>query len=455
MGKQCLAVIGAGPAGYVAAIRASQLGAEVVLIEKDRLGGTCTNRGCIPTKALLSIALSIRRLNELRSKGVVSGSFNIDYSKVFAGRDAVVNRLVRGIEYLLRKNGVKLIRGKARIVDKYVVEIEESGELVRCDKLVIATGSSPSIVKVPGIDEVNAVSGDDFITMNEVPSKLLVIGGGAVGVELAQIFRAFGSEVHVVEMMPHILPAMDGEVALTLQKVLSRDGISIHVNTVVSRFERVSDGVVAHLSNGSKVMVDRVVVAVGRRPNTSGLGLEGVGIALGRRGEVLVNERMETNVPNIYAAGDVVGKYFLAYTAFEEGVVAAENALGLNSVVNYSALPIAIFTEPEVASVGLTEEDARKLGDVKVGKFPFIANGRALTLGTYEGFVKVIADSSGRILGAHIVGPEASELIHEIALVMRRGGTLHDLRDMLYVHPTLSEAVKEAALSALGRAIHI
>ena len=453
MSKPRIVVIGAGPAGYSAAIRAAQLGGDVVLIERDKVGGVCTNRGCIPTKALLSVASLIRRARNLRRKGIVLNELALDKAKVFSNRDSIVNRLVKGIEYLIRKNHIELISGNALIAGNGKVKVND--ELIAYDKLIIATGSAPSIPPIPGIREVNAVSGDEFVNANEVPHRLLIVGGGFIGVELAQAFNMLGSEVHVVEMMPRILPMLDSELSLTIHKILSRDGVVLHVNTSVSKFERIGSECIAYLSDGTKLGIDKVVLAVGRRPNTSGLGLNELGVRLGSKGEILVNERMETNVSNVYAAGDVTGRYYLAYTAFEEGMAAAENSLGLNKVVNYSVVPIAVFTDPELGSVGLSEDEARKLGDVVVSKFPLIANGRALTLDSYDGFVKVVASKNGRLLGVHVVGPEASELIHIASLVLSQGGTISDLLNTLYIHPTLSEAIKEAALAALGKAIHI
>ncbi|MEM1983227.1 MAG: dihydrolipoyl dehydrogenase [Sulfolobales archaeon] len=445
-------VIGSGPAGYVAAIRAAQLGGEVTVIEKDSIGGVCVNRGCIPTKALFSVTSTIRRLRQLKKKGIISDGPNINIEKIFDNKDFVVSRLVKGVEYLLRKAGVQLIMGDAKIVGNGIIEV--GNDKVRYDKLIIATGSLPLQLNIPGIESVNAVSGDYFISMNEVPQKLLIVGGGPIGVELAQIYNTLGSQVNIVEVMPHILPNLDSEVALTLQKVLTREGIKIHTNTSINKFEKNSEGVYAYLSNGTKLITDKVVLAVGRRPNTTNLGIESLGVELGRKGEVLTDEHMMA-APHVYAAGDVVGKHFLAYTAFEEGITAAENALGLNSRINYSTIPIAIFADPEVASVGVSEDEARKLGDVVIGKFPLVANGRAITLDSYEGFIKIVASKNGKLLGMHIVGPEASELIHIASLLMSKDGNVNDLLNTLYVHPTISEGIKEAALSIFKKAIHI
>ncbi len=446
-------VVGSGPAGYVAAVRAAQLGGEVTVVEKDSVGGVCVNRGCIPTKALSSVASTVKKLRQLRKKGIIGNDPTINVEKAFANRDLIVSRLAKGVEYLLRKSGVQLVHGKVELVGRESVKV--GGSELRYDRLIIATGSLPLQLNVPGIELANPVSGDIFITMNDVPQRLLIVGGGPIGVELAQIYNTLGSEVSLVEVMPHILPNIDREVALTLQRILTREGVRIHTGVSVHRFEKSSNGVEAHLSNNVKVAADRVVVAIGRRPNSSNLGIESLGIQLGRRGEILTDEGMRTGVPNIYAAGDVVGKHFLAYTAFEEGVVAAENALGLNSRIHYSSIPVAIFTDPEVASVGMSEEEARKVEEVVEGKFPLIANGRALTLDSYEGFIKIIANKKGKLLGMHMVGPEASELIHIASLVLSRGGSVEELLSTLYVHPTVSEGIKEAALAVLKKPIHI
>ncbi len=449
-----IVVVGSGPAGYVAAIRAARLGGEVIVVEKDSIGGVCVNRGCIPTKALNSISSTIKKLKQFKKKGILSGDLIINVEKVFTNKDSIVSRLVKGVEYLLRKSGVQIVYGEVKALGNGFVEV--GGSKLSYDRLIVATGSIPAQLRIPGIESANAVSGDHFITMNEVPQRLLIVGGGPIGVELAQIYNTLGSEVSVVEVMPHILPNIDSEVALALQKILSREGIRIHTNTLVHRFDRTSDGVEVYLSNNVKLTVDRVVLAVGRKPNTADLGVEALGIKVGGRGEIITNNNMMTNVPNVYAAGDVVGKYFLAYTAFEEGVVAAENALGLNSTINYSAVPIAVFADPEVASVGMSESEARKaVGEIAVGKFPLIANGRALTLDSYEGFIKIVADMKGKLLGAHMIGPEASEIVHIASLVLSRNGDVADLLNTLYVHPTVSEAIKEAALVILRKPIHI
>ncbi|MCX8186478.1 MAG: dihydrolipoyl dehydrogenase [Sulfolobales archaeon] len=445
-------VIGSGPAGYVAAIRAAQLGGNVTVIERESVGGVCVNRGCIPTKALTSITSAIKKIKQLKKKGIINEDLSINIEKVFASKNSVRDRLIKGVEYLLSKSGVQVVRGEARIVGHGVVEV--GGDRMQYDKLIIATGSLPTQLNIEGIDSVNAVSGEQFINMDEVPPRLLIIGGGPIGIELAQIYNTLGSEVNVVEIMPHILPNIDGEVSITLQRMLTREGIKIHTNTSVHKFERASEGVYAYLSNGVKIIADRVVLAVGRKPNTSGLGVESLGVKLGRKGEIQTNEHLEA-APNVYAAGDVVGRHFLAYTAFEEGIVAAENALGLNSVIKYGTVPTAIFTDPEVASVGVSEEEAKKLGDVLVGKFPLIANGRALTLDSYGGFIKIIANKKGKLLGMHMVGPEASELIHIASIILSRGGNAAELLDTLYVHPTISEGIKEAVLSILKKPIHI
>ncbi|MEM4489048.1 MAG: FAD-dependent oxidoreductase, partial [Desulfurococcaceae archaeon] len=389
-------------------------------------------------------------------RGVFAGHLDIDKAALFRHRDSIVNRLVKGIEYLLRKNGVAVVRGEVKRVSRGLVNVEGFEKPLSFDKLIIATGSSPKILGIPGLNKANVISGDDAVNVHDVPARVLMVGGGAIGVELAQIFKALGSEVYVVEIMPHVLPQVDSEVAVALQKMLSRDGIHIYTGTTINKFEKREHGVLAYLSSGDRIAVDSVIMAVGRKPNSGGLGLEEVGVVLGSSGEVVTDEHMRTSAPDVYAAGDVVGKYYLAYTAFEEGVVAAENAMGLETRINYEGVPKVIFTDPEVASIGMSEEEARSsLGEVVIGRFPFSANGRALTLNSYEGFVKVIADKKGRLLGVHIIGPEASEIIHVLSPFFRRVSTLQELVNFYYAHPTLSEAVKEAALVAMGKALHL
>jgi len=444
-----IVVIGGGPAGYTAALEASRLGGSVTLIEKDKLGGVCTNRGCIPTKTLISLANTFNTVRKASKYGISTGNVELNVEKLFKRKDLVVNRLVRSIEHLLKKNNVNIIKGEARIESQSKVKV--NGEEIEADSIIIATGSSPTIIKIPGIEQVKVLTGDEFLESNEMPDNVLIIGGGFIGIELAHILNSLNRNVTIVELMPRILPNLDEEVSLFLQGLLKRRGIKILTGTVVEKFSVEGDKSIAHLSNGEKINFDLVLMCVGRRPNSRNLGLEQLGVSLGRKGEILTDEYMETNVKGIYAAGDVAGKYYLAYTAMEEGRIAARNSLGHKVKINYDAIPIAVFSDPEIGSVGITENEAKEKYDVVVGKAQFIANSRALSLDKYEGFIKMIVDKKSRkILGAHIVGPEASELIHTIAVVMRRNGTIEDLAEAMFIHPSLSESIKDVALSIIN-----
>ncbi|HDJ89788.1 MAG TPA: dihydrolipoyl dehydrogenase, partial [Thermoprotei archaeon] len=447
-----IVVIGGGPAGYTAAVRAAKLGAEVTLIERDKLGGVCTNRGCIPTKAMVYTASLLENIKNSRKFGIRVDKYSVDFKDIVKARDRVVRRLSLGVEHLLKENNVEIIKASGKIVD--VKTVEADGKNISCDEIIIATGSRPIMLKIPGIENIYAKKGDEIFDLNDIPDNILIIGGGAIGVEFSYIFNSLGKKVTIVELMPHILPTVDEEIALNLQKILVRKGIRIYTNTVVSKFEKKENKAVAFLSNGEKIESDMVIVSVGRVANSDGLGLEKIGVKTGKKGIIIVDEYMRTSIKNIYAAGDVAGKYFLAYTAYAEGVIAAENAMGLNSKIDYKSVPIAIFSEPEVASVGLREKDAReKFGEIKIGRASFIINGRALAMNMYEGFIKIIADKNDNILGVHMLGPYVSELIHEAALILNNGLTVKDLAEgSLYIHPSLSEVLKEAALACLGKA---
>ena len=450
-----IVVIGGGPAGYAAAVRASKLGGNVTLIEKDRLGGVCTNRGCIPTKAMAYIASIVENIKNSRRFGINIKEYSVDFKDIVRARDRVVKRLSMGVEHLLRENNVEIVKGVGKIVGSKIVEV--NGRQIECDDIIIATGSRPVMLKIPGIENIYAKMGDDIFDLIEIPENILIVGGGAIGVEFSYIFNSLDRNVTIVELMPHILPNIDEEIALNLQKILIKSGVNIYTNTVVSKFEKSGDKAVAYLSNNEKIESDLVIISVGRVANSDGLGLEKIDVKTGRKGVILVDEHMRTSVENIYAAGDVAGKYFLAYTAYSEGIVAAENAMGLDTKINYKSVPIAIFSEPEVASVGLNEKEAReKFGEIKVGRAPFIINGRALAMNMYNGFIKVIVNKNNKIIGIHMLGPYVSELIHEAALILNNNLKIEDLAEgTLYIHPSLSETLKEAALACLNKAIHV
>lgn len=456
-------VIGGGPAGYVAALRASQLGAKVTVIESCKVGGTCLNRGCIPTKSLLECTHVYEVVKGSSTFGVLTDSASIDFAKVVARKDMIVKQLVSGVEYLLKSGGVEVIEGNAAFTGKDEVEItEQSGKKrkLTAQKFIIASGSLPVLPPIPGINSGNVITSEEALEIAALPKSMVIIGGGVIGVEFATIFASAGVKVTIVEMMSRLVPAVDSEVAETLKRSLKKKGVSIYLNSKVESISDSADGKIVKAINekGQEIdlAADRVLVSVGRKANTKGLNLENAGVKT-ERGYVVVNEKMETNIPNIYAAGDVTGGILLAHVAFREGETAAENALGHQSAVNYKAVPNCIFTRPEIGSVGLSEEKAKEAGyQIKIGRFPFKANGKALVEGETDGFVKVIADAeSDKVLGVHIIGPHATELILEGALGVKLGVTVKDIAKTIHAHPTLGEAMLESVLDVDGLALHI
>jgi len=456
-----IVVIGSGPGGYVAAIRAAQLGARTVCVEKGEVGGVCLNVGCIPTKTLLS---SVAVLDHIRSGsdfGIHVADCGIDIDVMMKRKAATVKQLTSGVEGLFRKNKIKLIRGLASLTDSHtvVVRTEKGEETVRADKIIIATGSVPATLPIPGFEiGGNVWTSNEALEFKSVPRSMLVVGAGAIGLEFGYTFARLGTDVLVVELMPQILPAADTETANALQKCLEDAGMSFMTGASVQRAENVRGGKKVHIKNGDKeeaVKIDTILVAVGRRAVFDGIGLDEVSVKHDKR-RVLVNERMQTSVPNIYAIGDVTGEPMLAHVAWTEGVVAVEHALGMDVKMDYKTFPACVYTAPECASVGLTEQQARERHkDVRVGKFTFKHNGKAMGMGETEGFVKII--TGGRydeILGAHIVGPHATDLIAELVLAIRNELTVDEVMATIHPHPTLSEVVQEAAYDIRGRAIH-
>lgn len=452
-------IIGGGVGGYVAAIRAAQLGTHVILVEKDSLGGTCLNRGCIPTKALLQSTAVFSLAKKAATFGVRIDQVSLDFLSAMRWKDATVKRLVGGVGSLMRKNKIDVVKGTGTIVDPKMVKVIETGEEIRGDNIIIATGSKPSSLQIEGGDEPGVMTSDDALAMEQLPQSLLIIGGGAIGLEFAQIFNEMGAKVTVVEMMPHILPNEDAEIAGVLEQILEEQSIEIFTGATVTGIAGTKDKqkkVSFAGANGKEEQtVEKVLVAVGRAPNTDNLEIEKLGFKVDK-GRIVVNERMETSIPGIYAIGDVVGRMMLAHVASEEGKCAVENMMGLERRVNYKAIPRCVYTLPEVAAVGLTEAEARKkYSDIKIGKFPFLASGRALTLNETKGLVKfVVGAEFGEILGVHIVGHEASELIAEASFAMQAEVTHEGIASCVHAHPTLSEAIMEAALAVRGRSIN-
>ncbi len=455
-GEVSIVVIGGGPGGYPAAIRAAQLGAKVTIIEKDAFGGTCLNRGCIPTKALLQSAGMYKSAKESEMFGVKAENVSLDFSAVMKRKNTVVKQLVGGLGGILKSHGMKIINGTGQIVDSKTVRVKESGEEIKADRIIIATGSVPSRVPIDGIDLPGVITSDEALDLEKLPESILIIGGGVIGMEFAQIMNQMDVQVTVVEMLPQILPTEDAEIAKTFSALAAKQGIEIHTSTSVSKIE--SKGSKKNVTFGeNKKEVDLVLVAVGRSPHTEDLGVEEAGIKM-ERGFVSVNEYLETSVKGIYAIGDVIGNYMLAHVATSEGETAAGNAAGQGpSRMNYRSVPRGVYTTPEVASVGFSEKEAKeKYGDICIGRFPFVGCGKALVINETEGFVKIITDSKyGEVLGVSILGPHATDLINEAAVAIAMEATFEELAHTIHAHPTISESIMEAALDIDALAIHM
>jgi dihydrolipoamide dehydrogenase len=455
--------LGAGPAGYVGAIRAAKTSSRVVVVEKGNIGGTCLNIGCIPTKAMLSTAEVLALAKRAEEFGIKIDGFTIDFSRVMERKDKIVQQLRKGIEFLFKKNGVVVVKGVGRLVDAHTVEVatEDGVRRITARCIIIATGSTPALLPVSGLDVGGAVwTSTEALAAEKIPESILIVGGGYVGLEFGYFFSVMGSKVTVVEMLPRIAGNMDAEVAKELEKSLKRVGINILTESTVASAEDIENGkkVTIRRQDGSEETAEfeRVLLAVGRKPLTQGIGLEEAGIRTDR-GFIVVNDRLQTNVPNVYAAGDCIGEPMLAHAAFHEVLVAVENCLGGDAMLDNRAIPGVVFTHPEVATVGMTEEKAREQfgDDILIGRFPFAANGKALGMGEREGFVKVIAGPKhAEILGVHIIGPHATDMISEAVLAIQSEATLYDIEASVHPHPTLSEPIHEAALDALGKPLH-
>ncbi|MFN8722003.1 MAG: dihydrolipoyl dehydrogenase [Rhodospirillales bacterium] len=461
-----LVVIGAGPGGYVCAIRAAQLGLRTACVEmRGTLGGTCLNVGCIPSKALLTASEKYEEAkHHLGAFGVKVGSVELDLPGLMAHKDGVVKSNTQGLEFLFKKNKVAWLRGRGVVKAPGVVSVEGEGGTseVTTKAIVIATGSD--VMPLPGvaIDETKIVSSTGAIALESVPRRFAVIGGGYIGLEMGSVWARLGAQVTVVEFLDRVLPGMDGEVSKHMQRVMAKQGLTFKLSTKVVGADASGEGVRLTLepaAGGAQetLEADVVLVAIGRRPYTEGLGLEAAGVVLDERRRVKIDAHFQTNVPGIYAIGDVVAGPMLAHKAEEEGVAVAEILAGQAGHVNYDAIPGVVYTWPEVAQVGKTEEQLKAEGIAyKVGKFPFSANGRARAMNSTEGFVKILADkTTDRVLGVHILGPDAGNMIAELSLAMEFGASAEDIARTSHAHPTLTEAIKEAALAVDGRPIHI
>ena len=456
-------VIGGGPGGYVAAIRAAQLGHKTACIEsRGALGGTCLNVGCIPSKALLQSTETYHAAqHKMPSLGVSFKGLSFDLKQIHKHKDGVVSQLTGGVEYLFKKNKVSYIKGHGEIIDPQTIRVKhaEGEQELKVQNIIIATGSEPIELPSAPFDEKDIVSSTGALDFSPVPKKLVVIGGGVIGLELGSVWSRLGAEVTVIEAAPTILSMMDGDVVKVMRKTLKGQGLSFHEGTFFESVKKVGKKLqVTCTKDGETIELscDKLLVAVGRRAFTKGLGLENIGLQTEKNGKIPVNDHFQTAIPNIYAIGDVIDGPMLAHKAEDEGVACAELIAGKPGHVNYRAIPNVVYTSPEVAAVGLTEEEAKAQGyEVRVGKCPFSANGRAKAMAEPEGFVKLIADkNTDLLLGAHIVGAHASELIAELALAFEYSASAEDVARSVHAHPTMAEAIKEAALSVDKRSIN-
>ena len=457
-------IIGGGPGGYVCAIRLAQLGQKTACIEsRGSLGGTCLNVGCIPSKSLLNLSENYHKAKNFEKIGIEIGSLKLNLPKMMKNKEKAVTVLTKGIEFLFKKNKVTYFKGTGSITGINQISIKSSdnkNETIEAKNIIIATGSDP--VSLPGVefDEEKIVSSTGALSLKEVPKKLVVVGGGYIGLEMGSVWSRLGSEVQVVEFLDHITPGMDKEISNEFQKLLKKQGINFNLKTKVETISKNNTGVTINTTddqgNKKKFECDVALISVGRKPNTNNLNLDKAGVEKDKKGRIKVNKNFQTNIKNIYAIGDVIEGPMLAHKAEEEGIAVAEIVSGQSGHVNYDIIPGVIYTSPEVATIGKTEEQLKEQKlDYKVGKFPFMANSRAKAIDEPEGFVKILADSrTDRVLGVHIIGPHAGELIAEMAVAMEFGASSEDIARTCHAHPTFSEAVKEAALSVDKRQIH-
>jgi dihydrolipoamide dehydrogenase len=481
-------IVGGGPGGYPAAIRAAQYGLRVALVEKERAGGVCLNWGCIPTKAMLRSADVLETMQHSADFGILADNVRLDYPAVLKRKDTIVKGLTDGVGQLLKANGVSVYQGHARFTNANALDVVGVGKSplgsggplynapadgvgqptarLAGKHLIIATGSTPAQLPIPGVDLPGVINSDGAFLLKEVPKRIVIVGGGAVGTEWATMFSAFGSEVTLVELLPNLLPLEDEDMGRTLSRSFQKRGIKVLTSSTVAKIEEGSEKRARTLrvtitdkdgKNEQTVDADNVLIGVSRRPNTLDLNLDKTGVHTDERGYITVDDRMRTNVNNVFAIGDVVGKVQLAHVATHQGLVTAGVIAGHDEKMDYKAVPAATFTHPEVASVGLSEQKARDAGhDVVVGKFPFAALGRAQTYGNTDGLMKIVADKKyGEILGVHVIGPSASDLIPEGVLAIQLEATLEDIANTIHAHPTLGEASMEASMVALGLPVHV
>ncbi len=456
-------IIGGGPAGYVGAIRAAQLGANVTVVEKEELGGTCLNVGCIPTKVLTSAAHTYSVLKTAPRWGLKTSGMELDWSLLMKRKQMAVTRLVTGVKSLLKARNVNVVKGTAAFLDEKTIEVKKedgTSEKLGAHKFLVCPGSLPIRLPIPGVELEGVIDSTGALSLDSIPKSMLIIGGGVIGCEFAYIYNSFGTHITIVEMLPQIIPGEDEEIVAALRASMERSGMRIYTNSKVTRIDAGKGGgktvAVSTKDEEIKVEAEKILLSVGRRPNTRDMGLEKLGIKMDR-GTILVNDHLRTNLPHVYAAGDCIGNWLLAHVASMEAEIAVENALGHDKRMDYTAVPSCIYTHPEIGSVGLNERQAKEKGiEIKTGKFPMLACGRAQAELETEGFVKVVVEkNSGRILGAQILGHRATDLVAELTLAIRMGAKTEDVIDTIHAHPTLSEPIREAVLKADGRPIHM
>jgi len=457
-----IAIIGGGPGGYTAAIRAAQLNAEVTLIEKEMVGGTCLNKGCIPTKVLLHTSGVYQAAKNFESIGIKVTDTKLDWGEVQRRKTEVVNKQVKGVENLLINNNVKKINGEGSFINKNQIKVKESDgsqTIVDFDYGIIATGSKPVVIPIPGIDLPGVITSDEALNLTEIPKSMVIIGGGVIGSEFAEVFSAVGCKVTIVEMLPNIVANMDRDIVSTLVFKFENSGVEIYTDTKVVSISRTEEGLAVNTESAGKsrtFSAEKVLLAIGRKPVTDNLKLENAGV-LTNKGTVAVNKNMQTNVSNIYAIGDARGGVMLAHAASSEGIAAVESIMGMKPNIDFNTIPYCVYTKPELAGVGLTEDQARDKGyDVKVGLFPMSINGKAMIEDEQQGLVKYITDNAtGEVLGLHISGPGATELIVEGVLAVRLEATIEEITSTIHAHPTVAEALHEAAHAVHNKAIHM
>lgn len=460
--KTQLVIIGGGPGGYIAAIKAAQLGLKVTVIEKNKLGGICLNAGCIPSKALITVSRDYEKIKLLENVGIKVSVESVNWKAVQEWKSGIVGKLVSGVAQLIKSNGGEVLYGEAEIISptEIMVKQKENDIKMVCEKMVIATGSYPIELKELPYDHKMIWDSTDALSSETIPASMIIVGGGYIGLELGSVYARFGTKITVVEMMPQILPGFDMDIVRLIERKLRKWSIAVKVNSVIKSIEKGTDTIIALVDTQGKeekIEAEKILVSVGRKPLTNGYGLGTINATLDSKGFIKVDEKLRTNVNNVYAIGDVAGMPMLAHKAFKEGETVAEIIAGKPSVIDYKCVPAIVFTDPEVAVAGITELQAKEITlDVLIGKFPFAASGRALALQEADGFVKVIADkATHELLGVTIVGPEASDMISEAALAIEMGAALEDIALTIHPHPTLSEALMEAAKVALGEPLHI